>query len=226
MATVNDVIAYARSKAQTDSNGISDASGLLWTNDALSDVTRQMLDRSIDAAQTQESYTPLTANVPNTYAWPTNMYKLKTIEVDWTGTGGQNYLQAQMLDVANIQGVSFDYLRKNQTQQSPLFDNRGDTFEIFPNSTVATGTIRIFYWLTATDYATVGDTINYPQSLDYRILGAFVVANYYESLESWDSAQMWMAKYQSMLNKTINVLAPSSQQPIQPVPLQLTGWNF
>src|SRR5882724_6151136 len=137
MSQVSDVITYARQLSQTDSNGISDTLGIAFTNDALQDYIRDLIDRGIDAAQTQESYADLTTNNPNTYLWPSDMFALKTIEIDFTGAGGQNFLQAQQYDVANIQNVSFSYLRVNQPSTMPIIDNRGDTFELAPIPTTA-----------------------------------------------------------------------------------------
>lgn len=227
MALISDVVTYCRQKAQTDSNGITDTLGLAFANDALLDMTRELLKRDIDAAQTQESFTNLTTNAPNTYAFPSDMYSLKTIEVNFTDGSQNNYLQAQAVEVANLQNMSFDYLRLNQPTTSPLFDNRGDVYEIFPTPKIPiTAGIKMFYFLTPTEYTATSNTIAYPQSLDYRCLGAFMLANYYESLEKVDMAQVWMARYKERLNGIINILAPSSQQPIQPTPLQISGWQF
>lgn len=229
MATVLQAITYARQKAQTDSNGISDTTGLAWANDALLDMTRIMFERNLDAAQTREWYKTIASNANplGQSAWPTNMYALKTIEVDSTGAGGQNYLPATAVDVSNIQFVSFDYLRKNQSTAAPLFDNRGDTFEIFPTYTVDI-TVRIFGFLAPTEYTATSDTIIYPLSLDYRVVGDKIVTNYFESLgmEKAALATKSELKYRARVNELINILAPSSQQPIQPTPLPISGWQF
>lgn len=232
MATASDIITYARILAQTDSNGISDVAGLAYTNDSQQDFIRELIAHKIDAAQTQESYTATTTNNPNTYAWPSNMYMLKTIEVDFTGSGGQNYLQATALDVANIQNASFDWLRLNQSSASPLFDNRGDTFEIFPIPPTASGSgLRIFYYLKPTEYASTATTLTYPVTLDYRALSAKVAYLYALTLEkggitSGGLAADMESEYQKRLKKIIEILAPASQQPTQPTPLSMTGWNY
>lgn len=232
MATVSDIITYARTLSQTDSNGISDTTGLQYTNDAQQDFIRELIAHNIDAAQTQEAYTPTTTNNPNTYAWPSDLYMLKTIEVDFTGAGGQNYLQATPLDVANIQNQSFDWLRLNQSSGSPLFDNRGDTFEIFPIPPVAVAAgLRIFYYLQPTEYANVSTTLTYPVTLDYRCLAAKVAYLYALTLEKGGVTTGGLAadmesEYQKRLKKIINILAPASQQPTTPTPLMMSGWNF
>lgn len=228
MATVANAITYARQKAQTDSNGISDTNGLAWANNGLLDITRDLIVRGIDASQTQESYTTIRSSdtPPGRFAWPSNMYMLKTIEVDFTGAGGANYLQARKFDVSNIQGVtSFDYVRVNQSNNEPLFTNHGDTGEIFP-TVASSALVRIYYYLTPTEYTATSDTVNYPQSLDYRALGDKILIGYYQSLERWDSAQQWEASYAKKINDAVNILGPQSKQPIQPERLQITGWQF
>lgn len=227
-ATVSDAITYARQKAQTDSNGISDTNGLAWANNGLIDITRDFIVRSIDAAQTQESYATISSsdNPPGRFAWPSDMFALKTIEVDFTNGGGANYIQADKLDVANLQGqTSFDFIRANQSTNDPLFTNHGDTGEIFPTVT-GSALVRIFYYLTPTEYSATSSTINYPQSLDYRALGDKILVGYYESLLDWPSAQIWEGKYTKKLNDAINILAPQSKQPLHPEKLHITGFEF
>lgn len=229
MATYDQAIQYARTKAQTDSDGITDTNGLIWASDALQDMTRIMFERDLDAAQTGEAYTTIltTDNPPGQFAWPDDMYALKTVEVDFSNVGGQNFLQANAVDVANIQFVSFDYLRKNQPTTSPLFDNRGDTGEIFPTPTTTT-LLRIFYFKQPTEPVDTTDDVPYPFSLDYRVIGDKIVTSFYESLgdSKMNLATKAEQKYQKRLNDLINVLAPPSQQPIQPTPLQISGWQY
>ena len=220
-------LTYAQQLAQTDSNGIGSVLGLAYYNDALQTMTRDMLNRNLDAAQTQEAYRDLSTDSPNTYLWPSNMFALKTIEVNWSDQTEQNYLQAMPVDVANIQHKSFSWLRENQSQEAPLFDNRGDQFEIFPTPTTGNAQgIRIFYFLTPTEAPDVGTAIQYPQTLDYRALSAKMAALYYKSQENPEMAAVMEEEYQSRISKIINILAPGTQQPITPTPLALTGWNF
>lgn len=228
MATVSTVITAARQKAQTDSNGISDTNGLAWAIDGLYDSTRDLINRGIDAAQTAEAYATITSadNPPGRFAWPTDMFALKTIEVDFSGTGGQNYIQAGKLDVANLQGnTSWDYVRANQPTSSPYFTNHGDTGEVFPTVT-GSASIRIFYYLTPTEYPSTSSTINYPQALDFDLLTDKILVAYYQSIEKFDIAQQWEAEYLKKINDFINILGPQSKQPIKPEKLHMTGWNF
>lgn len=228
MATsVLSAINFAQQLAQTDSNGIGSVLGLALYNDALQTMTRDLVNRDIDAAQTQEAYRDLSTTSPNTYLWPTDMFALKTIEVNFQDSNQQNYLQATAMDVANIQSYSFDWLRVNQSIQIPLFDNRGDQFEIFPTPIVGNARgIKIFYFLTPTEVTNVGQTINYPQTLDYRALSAKMASMYYKTQSDGAMAQIYEAEYQTRIAKIINILAPSSQQPITPEPLRMSGWNF
>lgn len=228
MATsILSAIQYTQQICQTDANGIGSVFGLALWNDALQTMTRDMINRGIDASQTQEAYTDLSTSSPNTYAWPSNMYSLKTIEVNWSDNQAQNYLQAQAIDVANIQQVSFSWLRANQPQSQPLFDNRGDTFEIFPTPLVGNSQgIRIFYFLTPTEATDVGQAITYPQTLDYRALSMKMASLYYVSQNDTVMAQTHADEYQRRIEKIIKNLAPGTQQPIQPTPLQNPGWQY
>lgn len=227
VTSVLSALQYAQQLAQTDSNGIGSVLGLGLYNDALQTMTRDLVARSIDAAQTQESYTPLTTNSPNTYAWPSDMYMLKTIEVNFQDQTAQNYIQAMPVDVANIQNQSFSWLRTNQSIANPLFDNRGDTFEIFPTPQIANAQgIRIFYYLTPTEALDVGTAIQYPQSLDYRALSCLIAARYYKTQNDTNMAMVYETEYRERIGKIINILAPASQQPITPQPLALSGWRY
>lgn len=228
MTTVVSVIGYAQQLAQTDVNGISSVLGLAFYNDALQDMTRDLIERGIDAAQTQESYTTISSSdpVPGRFAWPSSMFALKTIEVDYTNTGGQNYLQAGKVDVSNLQGqTSWDYLRLNQPTTDPIFTNHGDTGEVFPTP-VGSALVRIYSYLTPTEATTVSDTVAYPQTLDFRMLSAKMTSMYHKSQENPQMAQVFEDDYQRRLNKVKNILAPQSKQPTKPESLHISGWDF
>lgn len=228
MALVSDAITYARQKAQTDSNGISDTNGLAWANSGLLDITRELIKRNIDASQVQEAYATSNATdtPPGQFAWPTTMWMLKTISVNYSDGNVNNLIQAKKLDVSNLQGqTSVDFVRLNQPSTDPQFTNHGDTGEIFPTPT-GSALVKIFYYLQPTEYSSVSSTVNYPQSLDYRVLGDKILESYYQSLENFDIAMQWGAQAVKKINDSINILAPQSQQPISPTPLQLSGWNL
>lgn len=228
MATVQDAITYARQKAQTDSNGISDTNGLAWSNSGLLDITRELIKRNIDAAQVRESYATSLAsdNPPGQFAWPSDMWMLKTISVNYQDATQQNFLQAGKLDVANLQGrTSIDFIRVNQSTTDPQFTNHGDTGEIFPTP-ITSAVVKIFKYLQPTEYSSVSSTVIYPQSLDYRVLGDKILESYYQSLENFDVASQWGAQAIKKINDSIQILAPQSQQPITTERLRITGWQF
>jgi hypothetical protein len=204
--------------------------GLAWANNGLLDITRDLIVRGIDASQTQESYTTLSSSdaQPGRFAWPSDMYMLKTIEVDYTGSGGENYLQATKLDVANLQDrTSWDYVRVNQSTESPAFTNHGDTGEIFPTPQGTQSVlVRIYYYLTPTEYTATSNTINYPQSLDYRALGDKILIAYQQSQDRFDIASSWEQQYMKKINDAINILGPQSKQPLRPEKLRMAGWNY
>lgn len=230
MATsVLSAITYAQRLAQTDSNGIGSVLGLELYNDALQTMTRDLVNRQIDAAQVREEYRDIDTGrtPPGQWLWPDDMFMLKTIEINWSDQTEQNYLQATPMDVANIQNKSFSWLRANQPQDNPLFDNRGDYFEIFPTPAASnTNGIRIVHFLTPTEAPDVGTAIDYPQILDYRALSCLIASRYYKTQEDLDMAITYEKEYNDRIAKVISILAPSSQQPITPEPLQMTGWNF
>lgn len=227
MATANDIIAYARQIAQTDSNGLTDAQALMYLNDSLQNFTRALINRDVDASQIQEAYTSTVAG-QGSYAYPPDKYMLKTIEVN-TGTGSQNdYVQAYKVDISNLQAqTSFDWLRLNQTANNPLFNDHGDTFEIFPTPTSAIGAgIKIVYFLIPTEYSSTSSAVSYPVSLDYRALSCRVAALYNIQLEDADTAAMLQKEYQDRLDDIIRILSGGSEQPTQPQTIRLTGFEF
>jgi len=229
MATLANVLTYARAQAQTDSNGLTDANGIIFANEALLDFHREMIYRGVDASQIQESTDDGVAN-QGTYLWPTDMFLLKTLECNYTDTTNSNYRVADQVDVSNIPaGRSFSWLRANQSAQFPKFDDRGDWFEIFPTPTGShnlTNLFSIFYYLEPTEYSTTADTITYPVSLDYRILGWRIAAIFKKSLGDFDSAVAFDNEYMKKVEQLVKTLSRGSQQPIQAVPIQDDGWNF
>lgn len=227
MSQVSDIITYARQLAQTDSNGLSDAQGILYATDALQDFIRSLINRGVDAAQIQESYTSMTSG-QGSYAWPTDLFELKTIEVNYTDQTQSNYVQARKMDISNIQdSTSFDFVRVNQPTNEPQFNNHGDTFELFPTPKASNSQgIKIFYFLIPTDYSSTATTLVYPVTLDYKCLSCRVAMLYKLQLERPDAAAAFESMYQDRLKKIVEILAPQSQQPTITTPLQITGFEF
>lgn len=234
--TLATILAFARAQTQTDSNGLTDANGIIFANEALQDFHRKLVKAGVDASQLQESYQSGTANT-GTYLYPTNMLFLKAIELNYTDTSASNYITAQQVDVSNLPGGSFSWLRGNASPTSPMFDDRGDWFEIFPTPTTAYNVsqlMRIFYYLQPTQYVATSDTIAYPESLDASILGWRIAANYMYSLGavigSSRSAHMqgdvFYAKYEERVKDYIATLSRGSQQSLQATALQIDGFQF
>lgn len=236
--TTGTLLSYVETKTQAPAGTLNSATGISFLNEAMIDLRSELIKKGIDAAQTQESYiatvTVPTYPTPSTFAYPSDMYVLKTIEVNMTDTTQQNYLVAQQVDQANLpsslnQQTSFDFIRVNQPTNQPLFADNGDTFEIFPTFTTGmnlTNAIKIIYYLQPIPYTTTSDNLAYPDLLDVYILAERVAALYYESLNKFSEAAYWMEKSNSRLSRVGVSLARGSQQPIQPQGLGITGWEF
>ncbi len=227
MATLQTVLNFSRAQTQSDSNGLTDAVGIIFANEALLDVRRKMFKAGVDAAQVQESYTNIDANT-GTYTYPTDMFWLKAIEVNYTTQNVQDYLTADQVDISNLPNkTSFSYLRQNQPTQMPLFDDRGDWFEIFPTPTIENVRgIRIFYFLEPTEFTSVSDTISYPESLDYRTLGWRIASSYFKSLGKFEESAALDAEYEKHIGQINGTLGRGVQQPLTATGIQATGWNF
>ena len=228
---LSTILDFARAQAQTDSNGLTNANGIIFANEALEDFHRKLVTSGVDASQLQESYRDGTAN-QGTYLYPTDMLFLKAIEVNYANSTAQDYKTANQVDVSNLSDSSFGWLRSNASTSSPQFDDRGDWFEIFPTPTSAhnlTQLIRIFYYLSPTQYAAVTDTVAYPEDLDQAILGWRITASYLYSLrgqENIAAGDAFNVKYEQRVRDYISTLSRGVQQPIQATPIQLDGWNF
>ena len=116
-----------------------------------------------------------------------------------------------------------------QSNRYPKIDDRGDWFEIFPTPTSSsnlTKLMRIFYFLEPIEYTTTADTISYPISLDYRLLGWRIASSYMKSLMKWNESAGFEAEYEKHLSQVTKILSKGVQQPLQATPIQNTGWNF
>jgi hypothetical protein len=229
--TLSTILNFARAQTQTDSNGLTDANGLIFANEALQDLHRRLVSKGVDASQLQEAYTDATAG-QGTYFYPTDMLFLKAIELNYTDTNANNYMQANQIDVANIANQSsFSWLRGNTQRNFPKFDDRGNSFEVFPTPLATDNLsqlIRIFYFLKPTEYTSVNDTVNYPENLDTALLGWRIAASYLYSLGSAKigDGDKFNAKYDERVKQYIGTLARGVQTPLQATPLQITGFEF
>lgn len=229
MPAVSDILSFARTQSKTDSNGLTNTNGLIFVNEALSDFHRRLIARGVDASQLQEAYRDGAVNT-GTYLYPTDMFFLKAIELNYSDTNPQNYKRASQIDVANLQeNMSFGWWRNNASKDSPQFDDRGDWYEIFPTPKTSDNVsqlIRIFYFIKPTDYSSVSDTLAYPVTLDYRILGWRVAASYLYSLARINEGDAFNAKYESRIEELITTLSKGTQQPTQARRLGIDGWEF
>lgn len=233
MATLSDVLTFSRAQALTDSNGLTDAVGIIFANSRLVDFHRQLVDHGVDASQIQEVYcdgvVPAAGN-GSTLTYPTDCLALKTIEVNYQDTNAGNYIRAEQVDVSNLSGQnSFSHLRQNQSTLNPKFDDRGDWYEVFPAFTTANNisrAIRLFYYLKPTEYASTATTIGYPESQDYRILGWGIAADFCYSIQNFEQGAVFEKKYQDRVTQYISTLGRGSQQPLQATPLPISGWEF
>jgi hypothetical protein len=227
MSTVNNVLTFARAQCQTDPVGLTDTNGIVFANEALLDFRRRLQSASVDAAQLQEAYANMTANT-GTYLYPADMAWLKAIELNYANQTPESYLNATQVDVANLpDNKSFGWLRKNASTANPFWNDMGDWFEVFPTPVVANAQgIRIFYYLEPTEFTATSDTISYPESLDYRILGWRIAGSYLKSLMKIDEGSAFLIEYENRVKQLIATLSRGSQQPIQATPIQDSGWNF
>ena len=227
MATLQTVLNFSRAQCQSDSNGLTDANGIIFANEALVDFHRRLVDKGVDASQLQEAYMNGVSG-QGTYSYPTDMLFLKAIELNYSGN--QNgYITANQVDVSNLAGWnSFTDLRLNANPWNPQFDDHGDWFEIFPTPTNGNlnALMRIFYFLKPTEYTSTSDTIAYPESQDIRILGWRICADYYYSLNKFLEGDAFNAKYDERVTQYISTLGRGTQQPIEATPIQLSGWEF
>lgn len=233
MAQLSNALNFARAQTQTDSNGLTDANGIIFANEALVDFHRRLVDHSVDASQLQEAYmtaTPATSGNGSTFLYPSDMLFLKAIEVNYADTNPANYITADQVDVSNLSGQnSFSFLRANQSTGNPQFDDRGDWFEVFPAFTAAnnlTNAIRIFYFQKPTEYTATSDTISYPESQDMRILGWRIAAMYFYSILKIQEGDAFNVMYENRVKQYCATLARGAQQPIQATPLQISGYEF
>lgn len=231
MSTLQSPITYARVQAQTDSNGLTDANAIIFANEAQADFTRRLVTDAVDAAQVEEVYRDLTAGV-GTYLYPSSpqFMLLKAIELNYTDSNLGNFMTATQVDVANIAGQSsFSWLRLNCPTLSPQFDDRGDWYEVFPTPTVTIANgIRLFGFIQPVEYSATTDTLSYPFTLDYRIFGWRIAADYYYSLNKFDEGDKFNLKYEERVKNYIASLGRGSQQPLQSQVLNVgnNGWQF
>lgn len=227
--TLATVLTFSRAQSQTDANGLTDAKGIIFANEALVDFHRQLIAHGVDASSVQEAYRDGVAG-QGTYLYPSDMFFLKALELNYNNTNPADYKRADQVDVSNLAGgVSFSWLRTHADTYAPQFDDRGDWYEIFPTPQAGNNVnslIRLFYYNQPTEYTSTSDTITYPITLDYRLIGWRIASDYFYSLGKMIEGDMFNNKYTERVKELISTLSRGSQQPIQNTPIQLDGWMF
>lgn len=229
--TLSNVLTFARAQAQTDSNGLTDANGIEFANEALLDFRRRLVDSGVDAGTVTEFVQEGTVNT-GVYSYPTNpsVLFLKTIELNYANTTAADKITATQLDISNIPaGKSVGWVRTNAPANKPYFDDRGDEYEIFPTPTAAhnvSSLITLFYFARPTEFTAVGNSLGYPETIDHRILGWRIAANYLYSLGKVEEGTVVNQRYEERVSQLIATLSRGSQQPIQATTIQMTGWEF
>lgn len=218
-------ITYAQQLAQTDVNGITSVLGLAFANDATNDFVRELTSRNINAAKLTFSGASVLTSNSSVFSWPSDLYALKTIEINYTDTSQQNYVMAENVEISNVQGVSFDQLRVNQSQSHPLFANYGNVWELFPTPRI-NANAKFVYFTLPTEYPDVGTAMVYPMTLDYRAIGAKIAELYKIMLGDFTTAKAFNDEYMKRVGKIIKILAPASQQPITAEKLHISGWQY
>lgn len=227
MSTVLDAINYARANSNSDSNGISDANGLIWANSALLDIRREYIKYGVDAAQIQEAYRD-TLSGQGTYVYPSDMFFLKSLELNYKNTSQQDYVTANQIDISDL-STSYDWLRVNQDSSAPVFDDHGDWYEIFPTPKTGdntTSAIKLFYYLQPTEYTSVNSTLVYPDTLDYRIIGKRIQMYFMRSLEKFDIAKSLDDESREDIRGMCGLLSRGSEMPTTTQGIQWTGYEF
>lgn len=227
--TVQDVIDYANTKIQGNAN-ISNADGLKFFNDANLNYHWDLIHREVDASEIQEAYRSVTvppAGQGSTFLYPDDMFALKKITVNYTDQTEQNFVACTDIKVSNTEeNTSFEFLRQNQATDAPLFEDRGDWFELFPTFTSGnnlTNALRIFYFLSPAPYTSTSQALVYPENIDPVIHALRMVELYYDSIQQDDRADRF--KTQANL-RSDRVLVTLNRGEAGPIVTQLsTGLN-
>lgn len=234
--TIADAIAFARRIAGTNSSSLTDAKGLDFANDVLYDMRKAFIKSGVDAGKIEEvSFTP-TAGVGK-YGYPDGsdptvppMFLLKAIEVNFNNTQQSNYLPATKMDVSNLpQGYSFDYMRVNQSAQNPIYDDHGDSFEIFPTPVASfslTNAIKLIYFIQPSPYTLVSNALVFPEKTDMRILGYGIGASWLRSIFKYDEADKLESKMLAKIADTVPTFGTGGQMPTTPQSIPFTGAEF
>lgn len=236
--TAEEVLQYARVLAKTDSNGITESgstsNGTFFLNEALFDMRRKLIDKREDLF-IQESQRDIASaqitggTTPGKFLFPDNMWFLKNMQINLIDSSNASlYKQAQKVDSSNVpSGVSWEWLKANQPNDQPLFDFRGDWFEIAPTPTqTITNGIKIFYFTAPTLVLSVANTLSFPEFMDYRPLSYKVASIFLSTLGNNEKSLDLDNKYNNMLNNFIVMVGTGDQTPLKASIIRDTGFNY
>lgn len=234
--TLGQVLAYANTLVQGNGN-ITDTAGIAYANDANKDFHFDLIKKGVEASGLQEAYRD--ASIPasgqgSTFLYPSDMLLLKTISVNYysppTGGNMANYQIASQIDIGNTQqNQSFEFLRLNQPIEDPLFDDRGDWYELFPTFTTGMNlsqAIRLFYYINPTPFTATSDVLLYPESIDYYVLAYKIVSIYYGALTRSDESDSFSSMYEKRLKRLVDTLVRGADKPEVSNGLGFTGFEF
>ena len=228
---LSSVLTFSRTQAQTDTNGLTDANGVIFANEANADFHRRLIDKGIDASQTYEASITGVAGT-GVYSYPTNpasVIALKAIELNYANTVQRDYKVASQVDISNLPSGGFSMLRVDASAFAPYFDDRGDKFEIFPTPTSdhnLTALIRLVGYVQPSIFTAVTNAVNYPEGMDMAILGWRIAALYLYSIGDMEKGAIFENKYEERVKQYISTLGRGAQQPIEATTIRLNGFEY
>jgi hypothetical protein len=220
--------------ALTDSNGLPDSDGIIFGNDAQTQIQMMFIKRRRsfflqEATRDITSTEIIGGSAPGKFLFPSDMWFLESIQYNSVDTTNPSlYKPCRQINAANLQnGKSIDWVRNNQDVNAPLVDIRGDWFEILPTpSIIMSKAVKIFYYLQETDFQTTGDTIAYPFSLNYYCLSYMIGSIYCTANKDFDLAAELEKKAQAAVDMVIDMIESGMQTPLRPQGLGITGWQY
>lgn len=238
--TIQSVADYARLLANITSSDMSDSNATAFINDALYDLRRKLIGKRQDLFIKEASINITTAELdtgasPGKFSFASDMWELKNMQVNLTDVSNKElYVNAEQVDSSNLpNGISWEWMKKNQPFDQPVFDYRGNVFEIAPtptaemnNSTVPmVAAIKYFYFMSPTDLSTMTGTLAFPETFDFRILSYKVASIYFSTIGSTISADM-DKQYEKRIDDLIAMIGTGSQSPLRPKGISDSGWNY
>lgn len=239
MATLSTAISTARTFAKTDSNRLPDADAITFANSALLQMFKELVnareslflqDSTRDVTSTELD----TGSEPGRFLLPTDCYLIKNLWINLQDPTNQDlWFQAEQYDVSNLQSDStWEWYKKNQPLNQPLYSYRGDWFEIAPTPLAANITapplsdaLRLTYFILPTQFAATTDTVSYPYSIDTTTL-AHGIAAYYLKTEQNELAPVEEQEFMKGISQLIHGIGKGSQVPTKTRDLPLTGYEF